>query len=482
MSAAWKVKPGKLMTQLQSVDRGSSEKFLIGYPEKNEAYPMETTDALLEIIKNYRTQNKIQTVSFRSLVPWMKVGERATHYIHPYPAKLLPHIAHFFLGAKRYFGENLNVLDPFGGTGTVALEAILAGNKAFYSDANPLARLIAKTKTTQICTDTAKIRLEKIILNYKKSRKSTPPKVINIAKWYRPEDIKSLTRLKHAIEELSCPETQDFFNVTFSAVARKVSLADPRLSVPVRLKSKTDADSAALRPQTFQSVMEVFLQQAELNFSRMDHLKRLFFHEKTAECVGFDARKLKQPLGWNEESSEILKSESIDLIITSPPYAGAQKYIRASSLSLGWLGLTKDGALKPLENLSIGREHLPKAVWEIESLTGIHEADLVLKRVREKSKIRAAIAATYLNEMRDSLSEAARVLKKGGHLVLVIGNNEVCGEVFESSLYLKAVANEAGLSTELELVDEIKSRGLMTKRNKTAGIISREWVLLFKKI
>jgi hypothetical protein len=38
-----------------------------------------------------------------------------------------------------------------------------------------------------------------------------------------------------------------------------------------------------------------------------------------------------------------------------------------------------------------------------------------------------------------------------------------------------------GLSLELELIDDIRSRGLMTKRNKTAGLITREHILVFQK-
>lgn len=447
----------------------------------DDAYPVDTTDSLVRIIKSYQVENDTQTVSFRSLVPWIKVGERATHYVHPYPAKLLPQIAHFFLGAKDYFGENLKVLDPFGGTGTVALEAILSGNTAYYSDANPLARLIAKVKTTPICTNTAKSSLNIILENYKKSRKATPPDVVNIEKWYTPENIKSLCRLKHAID-ISCDgDIRDFFHTTFSAVARKVSLADPRLSVPVLLKSSQTNNEPTVRSKPQLSTLEVFLNQADSNITRMENLKKITRKPGKASCVGFEARSLKMPLYWHEEAQGCLESDTIDLIITSPPYAGAQKYIRASSLNLGWLGMTEGCELKPLENLNIGREHLLKSVWNNEILTGINAADSVLKKVREKNKLRSAIAATYLNEMRQAITEAARVLKDGGHFVLIIGNNEVCGEIFESSLYLKRMANEAGLLTVLELVDEIKSRGLMTKRNKTAGIISREWVLLFKK-
>ena len=43
------------------------------------------------------------------------------------------------------------------------------------------------------------------------------------------------------------------------------------------------------------------------------------------------------------------------------------------------------------------------------------------------------------------------------------------------------IAEETGFRTVLRLIDHIRSRGLMTKRNKTAGMITREWVFVFAK-
>ena len=50
----------------------------------------------------------------------------------------------------------------------------------------------------------------------------------------------------------------------------------------------------------------------------------------TSKVISSDARLLTKEIG----SKEILQDESIDLILTSPPYAGAQKYIRSSWLNL----------------------------------------------------------------------------------------------------------------------------------------------------
>jgi hypothetical protein len=93
----------------------------------NKAYPADTTAILAKLLHEFEAGGEPLAVSFRDLVPWIRVGERATHYIHSYPAKLLPQIAHFFLAARGWLAADEIVLDPFVGAGTVALEANLSG-------------------------------------------------------------------------------------------------------------------------------------------------------------------------------------------------------------------------------------------------------------------------------------------------------------------------------------------------------------------
>jgi hypothetical protein len=169
------------------------------------------------------------------------------------------------------------------------------------------------------------------------------------------------------------------------------------------------------------------------------------------------------------------------MILTSPPYVGAQKYIRASSLSLGWLGLLEGKSLRQLEDANIGREHFPMKGRCDHVQTGLPEADEQIGRIARRNPLRARITATYLVEMQASLRESARVLKAGGHLVLVAGNNHVCGQEFHTQSHLSEIIENLGLRPRLKLVDAIRSRGLMTRRNATASVITREWVLLFQK-
>lgn len=432
------------------------------------AYPVDTTSQLAALVNKYQRRRRAIPVSFRELVPWLKMGERATHYLHPYPAKLLPHIAHFFLASKSMCVADGLVLDPFGGSGTVALESCLSGRAATYADTNPLARLIAETKT---CTpgnlefDSALASLES---RFHRSRTRRHPAVVNLEKWFRPEVILSLARLKAAIEGELSADIRRLFQITFSATVRRVSNADPRLSVPVLA-------NRAFTVKKSENVWQCFCNQFSANVKRIRELSALVPAQPRFSIAGPDARHLASASGGS------LTPNSVDLVITSPPYAGAQKYIRASSLSLGWLGIAQDGELKPLENVTIGREHLPKSHVDASPMTSVSAANRVIARVRKKNPTRAAICATYLNEMEAVLKQLQIVLKPGGRLVLIIGNNEVCGEKFLSSKYLCSILLTLGFNLDIKMVDEIKSRGLMTKRNKTASVITREWVLVFHK-
>lgn len=441
------------------------------------AYPVDTSIAINSLIENFEKKQLTQTVSFRKLVPWIKMGERATHYLHSYPAKLLPQIAHFFLASITLCSQDDIVLDPFGGTGTVALEAAMSGRVAYYADANPLARLISSAKTNCINIEEAKLAHERVLKKFKLSRKSIPPDVVNITHWYTESSIRQLSRLKAAIDSEPESPIKDFFWTTFSSTVRKSSLADPKLSVPVRLKLYGNGS----QPLDDQKIWTLYDQQLLSNCDRQVNFQKMLGTMPNIMCVGNDARHLCTPDLWNANFSGMLNNEAIGLVITSPPYAGAQKYIRASSLSLGWLDLASSAELKHLENANIGREHFPKALYRDIRLTGLSSADRVIKMVFEKNQLRAAIISTYLLEMKAAILEICRVLKPGGHVVLVIGNNEVCGEAFESSEYLTQYFLEQGLKLRLKLLDDIKSRGLMTKRNRAASIITREWVLLFQK-
>lgn len=307
-------------------------------------------DAVLEtLLKMYDGETALE-VDFRQLVPFGSGIDRATHLVHSYPAKLIPNIPIFFANCRSLATRGSSIYDPFCGSGTVLVEGALNGSEISGANSNPLARLITSVKTTAIEPKRLKRSLAQILRRYPTMKPRVFDPVVDPTKWFDSKTSKTLGKLIAAIDTEKADIERDFFRVCFSQCVKKVSRADPRMSVPVlrRAAALPTAEAAV-------DLIPLFVCTAETNFDRVATLPV----GTRARFLGTDARS---PLPENVASS------GVDLILTSPPYAGAQKYIRASSLSIGWLHLAQNSRLRPLEATNIGREHLSRSERENNSL------------------------------------------------------------------------------------------------------------------
>lgn len=445
----------------------------------------EYFDTINGFITEYSSTQQPIRINFRQLVPELKNTERYTHLIHSYPAKLLCNIPYFFLQTDFFCPKGGILLDPFCGTGTVLLEAIISGRTGYGADANPLAVLIAQVKTNYISTDKLQKYLTSVLVRASRSHLEVTDNIQQIERWFSPSTIRQLARLEESINKIKGKDIRNFFLLCFSNLIKKVSFADPSISVPVKLNPERFANNperkknAEFKLETLQyvDVYDKFKSICELNIKRLESLDGVCDENIKAEVISNDARKITGKIG-----GKLLPDNTVDMIMTSPPYAGAQKYIRSSWLNLYWLGNKMSEDIRKLNDKNIGREDYHKAETSQQVKTDIAEADKVLESLfRDGKKERAYIVGNYLNEMKVALDESVRVLKKNGYMVIVIGNNTVCNRPFDTQDYLTTYLQTKGMQLQFKLIDDIKSYGLMTKRNKTASTISCEWVLVFKK-
>ena len=134
-----------------------------------------------------------------------------------------------------------------------------------------------------------------------------------------------------------------------------------------------------------------------------------------------------------------LPDNSIDLVLTSPPYLNAIDYIRCSKFSLVWMGYLVS-EMRDLRSTSIGAE------------VGKHEQDdnirFILSKINlqpELNRRYKAILVRYINDMRQVIEETSRVLVNEGKAVYVVGNNTVRGTFIRNSLIVEELAGMAGL-------------------------------------
>lgn len=427
---------------------------------------------------SYRAHRRPIPVSFRALADEVGLAERATHRLHPYPATLLRRIPAFFLAVPKLTPDGSIIGDPFCGSGTVLLEALCAGFDSYGLDVNPLAALISRVKTRRL--NPARIaKLGGDLLRHHANRHdSHPPDVVNLHHWFYPNVARQLSQIDAGLRALPAGPYRDFFRACFSFCVRRVSLANPRVSVPVRLRPDTYPKDHALHRALATRLKElhridvwsVFSQIVAENRIRVGHLSTIPGAATATVRIG-DART------WSFKRH--FPSRRCSLLITSPPYLGAQKYVRATSLSLNWLRLTDPGGLRPLERLTVGREHINR-----DEYISFDHLPPNLRRVVEdialRNPLRAQIAAHYIADLRQFFCRVLQWLAPKGHCVVVVGPNTVCGRPFDTPAAVLSLACEYGFSLALELVDNIRSRGLMTRRNRNAATISREHVLVLK--
>jgi DNA modification methylase len=459
----------------------------------------EFNKKLLYLIKRYK--NAPIAFDFRkfcSPYKWAKRSDVFTHHLHKYPAKLLPHIPIFFLSSEICMPKE-TVLDPFAGSGTVLLESLTHpcnGRNCIGVEVNPLGRLIAKVKTTLLKENTFKRRKNQLYeLLDDESISPVIPDYKNLSLWFSDPAQIQLGRIRACIEKLRNDDYKDFFYACYSSIIRRVSLADPNIPPPVvlklskykRSKGKYEQMKRFLERNKNPDGISLFKDSIENNWRRVSSLNTLdniVFGKLKTRIVWDDSRNLmKSDLsnkGYLRKRKAVkFRSNSIGLIITSPPYITAQKYVRTTKFELLWLGMLETDEINELDKTIIGTEKISLRD-DIEE-TGIVAIDVLCKKIKEVSIERALMTNRYFLDMKKVLKNMFRVLKKNRKAVMIVGDNKVCGHEVKTHELLAQIGQHMGFELDLIMKDKIRSRGMITSRHKNGGLIENEYVVVLSK-
>lgn len=161
------------------------------------------------------------------------------HDIHPYPAKFIPQIPAHLIAVLSHRGDL--VFDPFGGSGTTALEAVRLGRRALCADANPVGLLVGRVKTTPI-TIAARTELHAIKSSIRSAITDLPstailldtygrfiPAIPNRTKWFPDASSAELALIRDRIARLKTAAASDI-----------AALALSRIDLPPRFSPVTE--------------------------------------------------------------------------------------------------------------------------------------------------------------------------------------------------------------------------------------------------
>ena len=455
-----------------------------------------------KLIKSYHNNGRRPiTFDFKEAYNSLLNGNNSNninyHYVHFYPGRIYPYIPRYLFSLPEMQNINGILIDPFAGSGTILLEWLsLIRREAWGVEINPLGRLITKIKTTPFSTDMVAEYMKKLHKIYSDSVEvdvdGLIPPYDNIDLWFSKDAINKLARLKNAILNLEAETNlEDFFWLCFSNIIRKVSKADPYIPPPVVLKlekymgtTKHDRLKEHLERAISPNLWKIFKKTVEINHKKLDNIFALLRNSHSGKIIWDDARRIKKAYllecGLIDKSnSKPLPPNSVDIIFTSPPYLTAQKYIRTSKLELLWLGYSVE-EINRLEKKCIGTERVKFSDVYIKKL-GYKSIDALLEKTYTKSRARAITVYSYFKNMIDVMKELHRILKVGGYLILVVGDNKVLGEWIGTYRLLADIAVDEGFKELIILRDNIKSRSMITRRNGSGGLIKEEYVMIFQK-
>ena len=385
-----------------------------------------------------------------------------THGLHKYPAKFFPELPRWLI--EKYTNEGDVVLDPFMGSATTNIEAMLLGRNSVGVDVDPFSCMLARAKTSILPVKALERTwddLKQRVIRYKEPKTLRDvPDFPNRLLWFESFMLKELAYIKKQIYLTDCTDKMRlFFLLNFSGIIRAVSNADNNCTRTVVRKNLNKQIKRMMG-------INLFIKRTDQQVANMVEFASLKPTGNVKVLNKADARRMHQ-----------LKDNSIDFAVTSPPYANAVDYPRTHQLEIYWLDITH-GSLRDIKAKHVGTEVVSSFDYKIHHKTGCIEADVVISRIYRKDPRRAYIASKYLLDMFENLREVNRVLKPGRCYAIVIGDNMMCGQRFESWKYLQDMAPSLGYSVEVRFVSEIINHFIKIPRQER---INEDHILVLRK-
>ncbi len=401
-----------------------------------------------------------------------------THGVHEYRGKFFPQLVRSLINISGTQPGSI-VADPMSGSGTTVVESILANCVGRGLDMNPLSVFMGNAKAKLLSANADSIaysyetiRKQIMAVESRKTKRleyfDTLPDTDKtyLSSWFSPDVLSGLDDISMAIRRVGDECARDLMQVSLSNIIRSVSWQkDDDLRVRKDIRLDVDIDPK-----------REFLE--ELGRSVRAVLAFLFQNGPVArpnfEIIEGDARACAKAWGCN----------SVDVVITSPPYATALPYLDTDRLSLCYLGLLPRPEHRRRDQQMIGNrevseglrrgyldrfessgELLPTSVRDlIRRIDSLNAGGSVGFRRRNLP----ALLSKYFFDMTEVLQGIYHTLKPGRFAFVVVGNNHTIAGGhrvdIETAGLLQDVARLIGFNVAESLsMDMLVSRDIFKK-------------------
>lgn len=355
------------------------------------------------------------------------------------------------------------VLEPFCGSGTTPVELQLRGIKCHSFEVSPFMYLLA---TTKMCIDyqstelqdiieglnTALVRVPKQIRDYEEI--PFGPTVVNTGKLkkynFHDSAIDGLLDIRYAIKNVV--KNENYRKLCYVALASIIMESSNMFRNGKCLSYRKGWRDKVL---TRQQVHELFLRKLStdiLGDIQQGSEQTLASSNGQLCCYGDVRTNIRQ-----------IDDNSIDLIITSPPYLNSRDYTDIYMLELKVLELIKDyKELRELRRRTL-RSHVQV---QYEELQPIDNERLIscLKEMRERKDVASwnsdilNMVCGYFEDMQELFYNFRRIMRKGGKIYFNIANSAYFGVEVPVDLIVSDIAETQGF----QVLEIRKARDLKT--------------------
>jgi DNA modification methylase len=344
------------------------------------------------------------------------------------------------------------IYDPFGGSGTVQLAASLLGIHSLFSEVNPFMRFVAETKVNATAWIKNNVKVvEETLHNIKRTiyadtfvhdaqsfdldkyNKAFPDRDFFVV-----DDIKEILLLRQISFKASvnCKPLRDF--LLLGICSQVVACSNMTRRADLRRRRDNEYKNRVV------NVRQMVSEQWDTMLNDILCLEEVLV---PTEFLSGDAR---EPINSHEES--------VDFVITSPPYLNGTNYFRNTKLEL-WVAdfITTEEELSGFREKTVtggindvsSRRPKPKLYESVERVA------CMLDNVSPDKRIPQMVRA-YFSDMEPVLRNVYKLLKPGGKFVIDLGDSQFYGVHVPTDVLLCEIAQTVGY--ELEVMNIIARR------------------------
>ncbi len=356
----------------------------------------------------------------------------------------------FVNDALQQYSHGGTVLDPFAGVGTTLLDAVGNGCDAIGFEINPYAALACRVKTSfrdidasefvQKILNFEKFYTEKVHADY--NPQSQPPQGFKTRHtFYSDTILRKVLITQDFIAHIEDEHLRDLFRLAFASNMIKFSNYSYEPSLSTRASAgKDDLQDFPVGQFIIGKLYEML---EDIKLVKKEHAEK-HPHVRVINDSFF-------------KYNHYIRPESIELIITSPPYLNNYHYNRNTRPHLYWLHFANSPKdFKQLEQENVGKYwQTVREKERVDLAFSLNDTDLqekleTMRRLNVEKGIYggngwANYAASYFNDCYRFAKGIKFSLKKDGIALVVIGNSILQGMMIPTDQYFGKIAESVGL-------------------------------------